>query len=239
MFDGTGNIVEIQSDGGVWISCLEKYIPSPGQYLAAWNPAEPYDPLPTVLFPGGKTWRSEHYADGQNKDVMVQVRFAPPFPSHWQIGSKLRLFGPLGQGFRPPKQVRRLGLVCLSSDVNRLLPLVQPALDEEAAVALFSDAPLPQLPLAVEAYPLSAVVEFLEWPDYLAFDLPVNRLPELRQVLGLAADRRLTVPAQVLVTLPMPCVGMGDCGACAVEGRHSNFLTCKDGPVFDLERLNY
>jgi NAD(P)H-flavin reductase len=32
----------------------------------------------------------------------------------------------------------------------------------------------------------------------------------------------------------MPCGGVADCGACAVETRLGWKLACEDGPVFDL-----
>ena len=39
---------------------------------------------------------------------------------------------------------------------------------------------------------------------------------------------------QALVTLPMPCGGLGECGACAVPIRRGWKLACQDGPVLDV-----
>jgi hypothetical protein len=41
-----------------------------------------------------------------------------------------------------------------------------------------------------------------------------------------------------LITVPMPCGGMGDCGVCNVMTKKGPRLVCKDGPVFDLKLFN-
>jgi NAD(P)H-flavin reductase len=37
----------------------------------------------------------------------------------------------------------------------------------------------------------------------------------------------------------MPCSGLADCGVCAVPARRGYKLACKDGPVFDLDELDW
>lgn len=232
----TGTIVEVQVDGSIWMMCPPGCVPAPGQYLQAWAPGDVRAPLPATLFPGGMNWRSSVDQSGREMDELL-VRFVPPRPEHWGIGTVANLRGPLGQGFHVPQAVRQLALIALGDSIKRLLPLIEPTLAQEGAVAIFTDAPLPQLPLAVEAYPLLALPELVQWPGYAAFDIPWERLPELRSILGLEPHARPTFSAEVLITLPMPCAGMAACGACTVTGRYSNFLVCEDGPVFDLSRL--
>jgi dihydroorotate dehydrogenase electron transfer subunit len=131
--------------------------------------------------------------------------------------------------------LRRLALASLDESISRLQPLMQNALDQGAAVALFTDHPLPSLPSAVEANPLEALQEALTWADYLAVDLPPQTIPELSRLLGVErGPRALPCPAQALVHLPMPCGGLADCGACAIETRGGWKLACDDGPVFEL-----
>ena len=233
----TGTVLEVHLDGSAWIRCPARICPQAGQYLAAWNPASSLDPLPHLLFPGGLNWTVD-LEESQPTHPGHTLRFAPPFPA-WEVGTQLQLRGPLGQGFHLPRDVRRLALVSLSAHSDRLLPLVQPVLEDGGAVALFSDARLPQLPPSVEAYPLDSLPEFRDWPDFIALDLPDEELPDLRKRFGLEAHTALGCPAQVLVKIPMPCVATGDCGACTVEGRYSDYLACKDGPVFDLNRLTW
>jgi hypothetical protein len=89
----------------------------------------------------------------------------------------------------------------------------------------------------VEAYPASALPELYAWADYLALDLPLHALPDVRQRLGLEAHARPAIPAQALVQAPMPCAGVGACGVCAVPVKREWKLACKDGPVFSMEEL--
>ncbi len=230
-----GTVLEIQVDGSAWISLPTSVIPQPGQYLAAWTRAIGLEPLPSSLFPAGLNWLAD--LPDPHLALCRQVHFAAPLPVEWGIGTILKVRGPLGQGFHPPRELQRLALVALGDTAERLLPLLESFLPTGAAIALFTDAALPELPLAVEAYPLETLAEFRGWPDYLAADLPAHELGRLRSWLAAGEKLRLPYPAQALVYLPLPCAALGDCGACAVEGRTANYLTCKDGPVFDLQRL--
>jgi len=129
--------------------------------------------------------------------------------------------------------------VALAETVSRLLPLVRKAGEIFASIALFTDLRLPRLPAAVEVHPLDSIKEALDWPDFLALDVPLERMDRLRQVLGVADAAPLPCPAQVLVTTPMPCVGLAQCGACAIRGRRGWKLVCEDGPVLDLKSLSW
>jgi len=164
---------------------------------------------------------------------------APPIPVSWRPGMNLDLVGPLGHGFDLPREVRRLGLVALGETVSRLMPLVRQTAQSQVGMTMFTDLPLPAAPASLEAYPLASLVEALDWPDYLVFDLPLEHLPELRSVLGLPVGTGLTCPAQVLLTTSMPCAGLAHCGACAVPTRRGWKLACEDGPVFDLNQLKW
>jgi hypothetical protein len=95
------------------------------------------------------------------------------------------------------------------------------------------------LPAAVEVYPLSELPQALAWADFLALDLPLPSLPSLRGRLNLQGSRRLPCPAQALLDLPMPCGGAADCGVCAVHTRTGWKLACREGPVFNLEELEW
>ena len=106
-------------------------------------------------------------------------------------------------------------------------------------MALFTDASLPWLPAALEVQPLQNIPEALAWADFLAIDIPLQSLAGLRHILGLGAGERLPCPGEVLIETPMPCGGLADCGACAVPGRRGWKLACKDGPVFDINEIEW
>ena len=202
------------------LDCPPGAIPAPGQFMLAYAPQDSAAALATPLF------AAEVLADG--------FWAAAPLPQTWQPGMDLRLRGPLGQGFALPETARRLALAALGDSAARLLPLAQQALSQDMAVALFSDAALPRLPTFIEVNPLSMLPEALAWADFLALDLPREQVENLRQALGLRSGWPLTCPGQALVTLPMPCGGLGECGACAVPVRRGWKMACQDGPVFDL-----
>jgi dihydroorotate dehydrogenase electron transfer subunit len=236
-FDAQATLFEEQLDGSLWLSLHPRFLPKPGQYLFAWNPAQPWEPLPVALFPAGIRWLRQAEEITGSAGEVTGVRVLGNSSPAWRIGSELRLRGPLGQGFHLPPETQRLALVSLSSTVLRLLPLVYPALENGSAIALFSDQPLPQLPLEVEAYPLEALPELRDWADFWALDIPVDRLNQVSAVFGLPTYTKLTAPAQALVNIPMPCGGTAACGVCTVNGRYANFLACGDGPVLSLDRL--
>jgi NAD(P)H-flavin reductase len=223
-----GIVREMQWQGGtgrtVWIECPKAAIPAAGRYVMAWSLEDVDAPLATPLF------AAQIEAGG--------FQAASPIPSLWEPGTALQLRGPLGRGFTPPTNLRRLALASLDESIARLQPLLQEALDQGAAVALFTNHALPGLPSAVEVNPLEMLKEALTWADYLALDISSQKLPALSQLLGLdRATRVLPCPAQALVHLAMPCGGLADCGACGVETRSGWKLACSDGPVFDLINL--
>lgn len=224
-------ILDERGTAGAWIASSQAAIPRPGQFVlaslnhsAAWQAAGG-EPLGRVLFPA-------RIGAGQFLAPLSEPPGATP--EGWAPGVRLTLLGPLGKGFDLPERAQRIVLAGLAAPV-RLLPLVEA--EPEREVALFCDGPLPPLPPAVEAHPLSALPDGLAWADYLALDSPLELLQTLPEKLGIGPAGRPPCPTQVLVRLPMPCAGIGACGACAVSTRSGWKLGCKDGPVFSYEDL--
>jgi hypothetical protein len=225
----TGRVIEIRLGAGkhleVCISCPEGAVPSAGQYVLASELSDPNAILSTPIFLREKS-KNGFWA-------------APLFLTNWVPGANLHLVGPLGHGFDLPHSIQRLGLAVLGETVSRLMPLVSLAAKNHIAMTLFTDLNLPILPAAVEVSPLGALKEALDWPDFLALDTPLDQLSEVREVLGVPHGTGLPCPSQVLITTPMPCAGLAQCGACAVPARRGWKLACEDGPVFDLSMLKW
>ena len=221
-----GEVTEIQLDSGgnltAWISCPPHATPAPGQYVTTVG-GDSVLPVPLFL------------AKRSDNGFLA----APPIPSNWTPGTGLQLRGPLGKGFQIPAQAQRLAFVAVGSTCARLLPLAHQALQDDRSVALFTDAPLPPIPLALEAHPLSALPEFTSWADFLAVDLPMKALPRLREIFGLALEGYLPCQGQALVLAPMPCGTLADCGVCALRVRGTWKLACNEGPVFNLNDLEW
>jgi hypothetical protein len=225
----TGRVREVRLGSGGelegFIACPAGAVPPPGRYLQAHAPAEVDTPLGSPLF------LSQYASYG--------FWAAAPFPSTWTPGTDLVLRGPLGSGFDLPASVQRLALAALCESPARLLPLALEALGRKCAVTMFTDTPLLNSPATLEIYPSASLSEMLGWPDLLALDLPLERLPGLRSLFGLRAGDPLPYPAQALIWTPMPCAGMAECGACAVPARCGYKLACINGPVFLLNTLDW
>ncbi|MBC8508133.1 MAG: hypothetical protein ISR58_05515 [Anaerolineales bacterium] len=210
------------------IDCSLEMIPAPGEYLLAYEIGDAAAIADSVLaVPLFQVWDSSSAA--------LQPSY--PIPSSWKPGSTLILRGPLGHGFKIPGDIRHLALATLGQDISRLLPLLNQFPNTD--IALFSNAMLPDLPLVVEAHPLSALPDSLIWADILVMDLPMKDLPKLRQILSLEHQESIPCLAQALILTPMPCGSIAECGVCAVPARKGYKLACKDGPVFDLNKLKW
>lgn len=204
------------------LACPATIRPLPGQYLLAFAPGQS-EALATPLFPAGQAGE--------------RLRVAPPLPVSWAAGMRLQVRGPLGNGFRLPPGARKVALAPLGCGPERLLPLAELALQQDAAVALYASDIPDGLPSAVEVLLPEQLGEVLEWADYLALDLAEDRRQHWKGALGLAEGQSLPFFGQVLLRTPILCGGVGECGVCAVKTHAGWALACKDGPVFDIEDL--
>jgi dihydroorotate dehydrogenase electron transfer subunit len=230
------SVIRIEADGNrtAQLNCQPGGIPRSGQYLLGHHPDEPETALGRPLFQVGLPILDVPETD-TNAPLSITLG---PIPRSWHPGASIILRGPLGKGFQIPPAVHNLGLIALGESANRLLPLIPEMLARQADIAIFSDHPLPTLPAAVETRPLRAIAEVIAWADFLALDISLDNIPQLRKNFGLDQDEYLPCPAQVLVTTPMPCAGIADCGVCAVTSNQKGYrLACKDGPVFNLNQL--
>ncbi len=232
MHTGKGQVVELILEDGqraARVSCPANLMPSPGQYLLASDDSD--SSLPVPLF----------YTDSAPQGFIA----APPVPDSWNPGHEIYLRGPLGHGFTIPISARKVGLIAFDDPPSRLRGLIRPSLRQGAAVVLVTDSVAENLPDEVEAQPLSAWSEIIEWADYLAFDVARENLFELRerlralkQVEGWSeAPARVERTRNVLIRTPVPCGGVAECGVCAVSLKSRWKMACKDGPVFDLREI--
>lgn len=201
------------------IACPPNAVPAAGQYLLAVDEQSFFS---TPIFRVG-VWEKGFLA-------------SPPLPDRWSPGTALTLYGPLGCGFHLPENVQRLALIALGGTNARLLFLATSHLQNNTSVTLFSDAPVPNLPPSMEAFPLQDLPESATWADCMAFDVPLESLERLVALVN-SFPEPVSFHGQVLVQAGMPCGSLGDCGVCAVKVGRSWKFACKDGPVFELESI--
>jgi hypothetical protein len=212
-------VVERSLDGGAVILCSADAVPRPGQFLGARAIATA-DVLATALFP--RALRGDGFESG------------PGLPSAWIPGTELEVWGPLGHGFDLPLSVKRVALAALSDSPARLLPLIEIAVGQGAAVVLVAESAGGGLRNEVEVQPRSGLADALRWADYAALDVDRHQLAALGRQLRAEATGVHAASGQVLVVAPMPCLGAGECGACSLSREAGWKLLCRDGPVLSL-----
>jgi NAD(P)H-flavin reductase len=196
MHTGTGRVVElILADECRYarLSCPEKLIPAPGQYLLASDSSD--SPLPVPIF----------HTDSAPQGFIATA------PDKWRPGENLSLRGPLGRGFDLPPFTRKVALVAFDDSPARLRGLIQPALRQDASVVLVCNCNLDHLPDAVEVQPLSALEDILKWADYLAVDVDRENLGQLMEKLGKQNQWSAVSEAQVLIPDPHADALRGSC----------------------------
>lgn len=235
--------------------------------LSAEDPGGPADPRPGQFYmlASAKRWggggserpylprafsyaRAEPVPDGARLSFLLEdvgpgtERLAELVP-----GEGLALVGPLGVGFRAPRDGRRpvlvgggIGtapLVCLSDELERATVLLGFRSAAHATVAaLFA----PQPGLATDdgsagrhGLVTELLAEELERDDH-AEVFACGPPPMLEAVRALCAER--DVPAQLAMESGMAC-GFGACFGCVVPTREGFVRLCLDGPVLDADTL--
>lgn len=218
-------LLEAYQNAAARIAAPLAALPRPGQYLQAHDPTNPLAVLPVQLLLAGAQ-------PSQIRGEGVEFAVAGPLPVNWQTGARLQLRGPLGRGFTVPRGARRLALASSGRNPARLLPLL--AVAPGAAATVFCDMPPGELPSAIEVQPLAALPAALGWADYVAIDVEPERTEDLPILLGIRENVPATLRGQALVTPPMPCGGLAQCGVCTLSTARGPRLACEDGPVFDL-----
>jgi hypothetical protein len=215
-------VTRIRDCGGIPVAeveCEQELVLAPGQYLAVPDPGDPSG-IPGTFFPLHFFGRS------------IQLQ---PAPAHWLPGHRLNLRGAYGRGFQTAGKVRKMCLISWSANPGRLMPVLTLALQAGIEVILLQDGPSPfEIPSAVEIMPLDQFGEATSWADWIGMDCTLADLPRLKPHFGLLAGRRKECPVQVLVAVDMPCLGIAECGICAVHTHRGYQLACKHGPVFDF-----
>jgi dihydroorotate dehydrogenase electron transfer subunit len=200
------------------------------------------------------------YLFGDEEEWCVVVPRQSPDPGHrWldnlPAGATLNVLGPLGNGFQIHATTRNLLLLAdLRSDPSwlpRLMPLVEPMLDQGGRVTLLaqmaqplSPAQLDTLPLALEIRTLytddewlAALADPIRWADQICAVLPAQQYHRLDQAIRASRFTLETGFAQVLVHADLLC-GVGACLACVIPLPGGGLTrACEHGPVFDLTQI--
>ena len=229
---GIIKVIQVDEDGekSAIIETPSPVIPTPGRYIVGYNPWDQNEVLGSPLF-------QVSIPKLLNENQKPKVG---PIPPSWVPGTRIMIFGPLGNGFHIQSEVRHLMLVSITGSIAKLLPLIEPVIASNGDIAIFTPSPLNKdfLHPSIEIHPLHELSENLSWPTFIAIDAPLSEVKNLRKIFGLDHNEKLPCTAQILIRTPMPCCGIGKCGACAVQTEKSGYkFCCDDGPVFDINEL--
>lgn len=203
---------------------------TPGQYLAANLAGDTLAVLPEILF--------------IEKIAGHEVTICPGRLDGWHPGMQVNIRGPLGSGVRLPPLSRRLVLIALDDHPARLLSLAaygsEKGLDMVMAGDWVADTKISgDIAPSIELALLSQIQELTSWADFILFDVPHFQLQSLGKLTQSITALLRPGFAQVLIHTPMPCVGIAECGICAVRTRRGYKHACQDGPVFDFQEISF
>jgi hypothetical protein len=210
------------------ITCSGGMAVIPGQYLSI-NIPDQISTIPDICFPL------------RINDQLLQVS---PVPNDWRPGQQVEVRGPYGHGFSVPQISKKVCLVCWDRHPNRMMDLLQKIIRDHKEVILVWDAfqqavDSLSIPEDVEIMGLPNLEDALRWADFVGMDCPVNLLSQVAIHKSTLISGLLTCPIQILVSTQMPCLGIAECGICSITVRKGYKLTCKDGPVFNLDELDF
>lgn len=216
----------------------------PGQFVMVHCSVEGTDPMFARAF-------SFHRVDGERFAILFNlVGRGTRWLAALRPGDPVRMYGPLGNGFRLPEY--RANLLLIGGGVG-VAPLVDTAERAVRAghhvVAMMGARSAAQLlpgsawPREVEyvvvtedgsAGPRGFVTEHLghyqEWANRIYACGPNPMFAALAETLRFNGRRQ---QPEILMEENMPC-GWGMCYGCAIFTRHGVRLCCKDGPRFNL-----
>jgi hypothetical protein len=152
--------------------------------------------------------------------------------------------GPLGQGYSLPVMLKRLALIGFDDHPGRLMALVNIArnlnVDIVMAGDFISDPVIARdIPANVELTKLENLDDLFSWADFIAVDVPSYRIQELNEILQSTSVKSPRGDMQVLIYTSMPCAAIAECGICAIKTVKGYKLACQDGPVFNLNDINF
>ncbi len=171
-----------------------------------------------------------------------------------QPGEEIDLLGPLGNGFRVDDATRNLLLVAGGMGVAPLVALADWSVASGRRATLLMGCTT-----APNVYPISLLPDGLEvaistedcsmGEGGLVTDLLPRYARDADQVFACGplpmyramADRRDLLadrPTQVLLETLLGC-GVGACLGCSIDTASGPRLVCKDGPVFDLDEVDW
>ena len=232
---------------------VKKAIPGQFVMLSAW---EQRDPLLRRPFTFNRFFSTE----GSFEILYKKIGKGTEIMSHLKTGDQLSLLGPLGNGIKFPKNIKRIAIVCRGIGVAPMLAIIDKAKEKGIDIYAYLSATTKDLLLRKEEIKEKAKLIYIttddaslgaggKVTDFLAQTLIntkmdvvytcgskrlKNHIESLKEIYGFKA--------WVILEEHMAC-GIGACKGCAIKAKKVNcqkdsyLLVCKDGPVFPIDKV--
>jgi len=196
---------------------------------------------------------SVHRLDGDQISLFYAVREGGR-GTNWLAGQKesasVSIFGPLGNGFAIDPAARNLLLVAGGTGIAPLCFLAEHAAKNKHKVTLlYGTVDKNRYPVSGEIEVVAATEDGFVGEKGLVTDLlprfaeqadqvfACGPLPMLRDMFKRQKELKLEdKPVQVSLEVRMGC-GVGVCYGCTVKTKDGLKQVCKDGPVFELDKI--
>lgn len=235
-------------DGGyaMWLHCpqIVGARPGAGQFVMVHCSAEGADPMFARAFSIHRLGKSRFAI------LYTVVGRGTAWLSARRRGDEVRVYGPLGKGYRLPREHGNLLLIGGGVGIAPLVDLAERAVAQGHDVVAMMGARTASGLLPADAWPAEVeyvtvtedgsaglhgrVTEHLgryqEWASKLYACGPDAMYRSLAEVLRTNGRRQRP---EILMEETMPC-GWGMCYGCAVFTKYGVKLCCKDGPRFNL-----
>ena len=198
---------------------------------------------------------SIHQGDGSKIAVLFEVvGKGTTWLSQREVGDKVDIFGPLGNGFSIYPTSHNLLSVAGGIGIAPLYFLAEKALEQGCSVTLLHGAsrtahlypehllpPGLELIIATEDGSVGRkgmITDFLpDFADRADQIFACGPMPMYRDIVLRKQELRLKEkPVQISLEVRMGC-GLGVCYACTVKTKNGLKQVCQDGPVFDLDDI--
>lgn len=227
----------------------------PGQFvmLSAWKQ---WDPLLRRPF----TFNRIFYKEGSFELLYKKVGKGTEIMSNLKAGDQVSLLGPLGNGIKFPKNIKRIAIVCRGIGVAPMLAIIDKAKEKGIDIYAYLSAATEDLLLVKKEIKRKAKSLYITTDD-ASLGIPGKVTDFLEKTLKdtkidavyTCGSKRLKrhieklkelygFNAWVILEEHMAC-GFGACKGCACKAKKDNdhkdkyFLVCKDGPVFPVDEV--
>ena len=227
----------------------------PGQFvmLSAWKQKDPLLRRPFTfnrLFPKKGSFDILYKKVGKGTEIM----------SYLKVGDQVSLLGPLGNGIKFPKNIKRIAIVCRGIGVAPMLSIIDKAKEKGIDIYAYLSAATKDLLLVKKEIKEKAKLLYIttddaslgtsgKVTDFLEKTLKDTKIDAVYTCGSKRLKRHIEslkeqygFSAWVILEEQMAC-GIGACKGCVCRAKkYSNhegkyFLVCKDGPVFPVDEV--